>query len=270
MRAAGFCCRAEASPNAAFGKLPRATTFVSLPAATPPLVQAPKPTMLLGANAARRDDLCDDDGTAPLLSPPCTNTAPAACASSTQNHHSRSRPPLEKAYLHLHSMVCKEHATGERALGLTAAPRSGPADRARWAATRARCCPHGTRPRPGTAQSQRQALRLAHGQTLVCLAPGCTALVDLQAARRCARASGRDAFEPGDGCASPACSACSWPARFEARQRRMAIALLTGERSLVLWPASTHKGVPIWHVPRSLMLAAACGVLRRLARGRCR
>ena len=36
----------------------------------------------------------------------------------------------------------------------------------------------------------------------MCGATGCSALVDFQAARRRARAAGRDAFATGDGCAA--------------------------------------------------------------------
>ena len=65
---------------------------------------------------------------------------------------------------------------------------SGPA---RWAARRACGSGLGELAKPGRAQGTRDALAAAHALTCVCCAPGCVALVALQAARAAARAAGR-------------------------------------------------------------------------------
>jgi len=150
-----------------------------------------------------------------------------------------------------------EHGTleiwhGDMLLECTLEPRAGLADHERWTARRA-CWRHGRYPRPGLAENTQAALRRAHTQTLECKATGCGALVDLQAARRLARKAGRDYFIAGDGCASAQCSTRHWPARFAAGQQRMAAALQSNERRLVLWPLTTAARSEIWALP------AECG-----------
>ena len=86
---------------------------------------------------------------------------------------------------------------------------SGPA---RWAARRACGSGLGVLAKPGRAKGTRDALAAAHTLTCVCCTPGCAALVDLQAARREARAAGRSAFEPGDGCSGRSCCAPAFSA----------------------------------------------------------
>ena len=127
--------------------------------------------------------------------------------------------------------------------------------RAEWEARRA-CWRYGRYPRPGTAKSTKDALRAAHGQTLLCQDPECRALVDLQSARRIARAAGRRRFEAGDGCGSKSCSAKHWKARFRSQQLKMASALRDGKRVLVLWPESTEGRISLRIVPAALAAAA--------------
>ena len=98
---------------------------------------------------------------------------------------------------------------------------------------------------PGTLA----AFRRAHGQTIVCRTRGCGSLVDLQAARRLARAAGRKRIAKGDGCASALCSAHHAPGRFACAQRRKATALLGGARTLVLAPPTAAARVELWAVP---------------------
>jgi hypothetical protein len=128
--------------------------------------------------------------------------------------------------------------------------------RAVWAARRA-CFWHGRYPRPGTAETTKAALRAAHGQTLLCRVPECRALVDLQSARRIARAAGRSRFQPGDGCGSKSCSAKHWRRRFHAQQRKMASALRDGKRVLVLWPESTTGRATLRVASAAVAVAAA-------------
>ena len=132
---------------------------------------------------------------------------------------------------------------------------------ATWAERRA-SWKWGRFPPPGHADSQKATLRAAHAQTLVCMAPGCAALVDLQVARRLARAAGRDSFEPGDGCAGATCSAKSWPARHKRQQKEMAAALRGDSRVLVLWPRSTAARVDLAVAPRCITRRIADDVLR--------
>ena len=123
--------------------------------------------------------------------------------------------------------------------------------RAIWEARRA-SFRHGRYPRPGTADSTKEALKAAHGHTLLCRVPDCRSLVDLQSARRIARAADRRHFEPGDGCGSRCCSRKHWKARFRAQQLKMAAALRDGKRVLVLWPESTEGRVTLSIAPPDL------------------
>lgn len=128
--------------------------------------------------------------------------------------------------------------------------------RAEWEARRA-CWRWGRYPRPGTAETTKEALKVAHGQTLLCRVPACRSLVDLQSARRIARAAGRSRFEPGDGCGSRCCSRKHWKARFHAQQLKMASALRDGSRVLVLWPPTIKGRVELKVAPADLADAAA-------------
>jgi hypothetical protein len=130
----------------------------------------------------------------------------------------------------------------------------------RWAARRA-CWRWGRYPPPGHARNTLLALRTAHTQVVLCRRAGCAALVDMQAARRRARAAGRDVFEIGDGCAGPLCSVRPWPQRFARRQASMAKALGVGSRMLMLWPPSTAARQDQWAVPPWLAAAIANAVL---------
>ena len=123
--------------------------------------------------------------------------------------------------------------------------------RAIWEARRA-CFRHGRYPRPGTAETTKEALRAAHVQTLLCKDPACRHLVDLQSARRIARAAGRSRFEPGDGCGSRSCSAKHWKARFHRQQLKMAAALRAGDRVLVLWPEGIEGRVTLTITPSDM------------------
>lgn len=131
--------------------------------------------------------------------------------------------------------------------------------RAVWEARRA-SFRHGRYPRPGTAETTKAALRVAHGQTLICRVPECRAIVDLQSARRVARTASRSRFELGDGCASRICSRKHWPARFHHKQLKMAASLRSGERMLVLWPESAESRVELSVAPAELTYAVSDGV----------
>ena len=91
----------------------------------------------------------------------------------------------------------------------------------------------------GNAPGSHTALRLAHGLTFQCPTPGCESLVNLQAAKRRARAAGRDRYALGDGCASKVCSANHKPGRFSSRQRTCATGLLHSHRLLIRRPDRT-------------------------------
>lgn len=131
-----------------------------------------------------------------------------------------------------------------------------------WEERRA-CWRHGRFPRPGKAESTKEALKAAHGHTLICKVQACRSLVDLQTARRIARAAGRSDFEDGDGCGSRCCSAKHWRGRFHAQQLKMATALRDGSRVLVLWPESTEGRVELRVVPGSLVASITDFVANR-------
>lgn len=131
--------------------------------------------------------------------------------------------------------------------------------RAVWEARRASFC-HGRYPPPGTAESTKEALKAAHGHTLLCRVAECRALVDLQSARRIARAAGRSRFEPGGGCGSRCCSRKHWRARFRAQQLKMAAALRDGNRVLVLWPEGIQGRVALLIAPPDLTRRVADAV----------
>lgn len=137
---------------------------------------------------------------------------------------------------------------------------SSEAQCAEWAARRA-CWRWGRYPAPGHAESTQAALKAARAQTVLCMRPGCGALVDLQTARRLARAAGHDTLEPSSGCAGAACSAKPWPARFRLQQKRMANALRGGTRTLVLRPPTIRPRVDLLLAPAALAAAVADAVL---------
>ena len=64
---------------------------------------------------------------------------------------------------------------GDDLLEHESVPRATAADRARWAHVRAHPTCWGPRPPKGTALGTEQALRAAHGHTLLCETPGCEA-----------------------------------------------------------------------------------------------
>ena len=144
----------------------------------------------------------------------------------------------------------------------TLVQRAGPEDRERWARVRA-SGPwlYGPRPQKGLADGTVKALKAAHGRTFHCATPGCAALVDLESARRLARAAGRDFIAPGDGCSSALCSAHYAPSRFHERQAIKAMRLLRRERVLVLKPPTTAARVDLWAVPHVVSHAIAYATL---------
>ena len=105
-----------------------------------------------------------------------------------------------------------------------------------WADARARHHPEGRAER-GHAEGTLIALAACKALTLVCQREGCGLLVHWMAARRSARAHGRDVFATGDGCGGPRCSAHSRPARVRASQAAMAARLGSWPaRVLIQWP----------------------------------
>ena len=127
--------------------------------------------------------------------------------------------------------------------------------RQRWAESRRRHHPYGSRAKPGRARGTTLALAAAQGHTLVCMRAGCSALVHLQSARRQARDAGRASLIIGDGCASASCTRGRLqPGRFAQRQMDMAEALRDGSRTLVLWPATACARIDLLVVPRALVL----------------
>ena len=144
-----------------------------------------------------------------------------------------------------------------RAVGCEKIEVADLASRKRWTAARARHHPVG-RARRGYAQGTKDALRRAQEHTVVCTAPGCRALVHLQAARQQARKDGRQTFMAGDGCASRMCARSHvQPGRFWRGQKDRAAALRCGQRTLVLWPPTTAARVTLWAAPPDLVDAIA-------------
>ena len=142
--------------------------------------------------------------------------------------------------------------------GLRAVKLAGLAGLERWAAARARGGFWQSGFRRGKADGTRRALRRALGQTLVCQQEGCNAFVHLQSARKAAHRAGRAYFAVGDGCASRRCTRShAQLRRFRDRQRQMAAALLTGRRTLVVWPPHARARIVLWAVPRAVAHALA-------------
>ena len=135
--------------------------------------------------------------------------------------------------------------------------------RVRWAASRARHHPWGSRARPGLAAGTQAALLASQSQLIVCSRGECRALVHLQTARKQARKAGRSALAASDGCASRLCTLGHVrPRRFAGSQEAMAEGLLGGSRTLVLPPASISPRSNLWGVPNSLAGHVATRVLR--------
>ena len=129
-----------------------------------------------------------------------------------------------------------------------------PTGPSRWAWRRAHV--HQGLEERGKTAGTRRALAKAHSLTLCCQAPGCAALVAMQAARTQARAAARATYAPGDGCGSRACSANYRPGQFKRNQLKMAAALEGGARTLVRWPSSLGA-TGVWKRPPWAAAAAA-------------
>ena len=142
-------------------------------------------------------------------------------------------------------------------------PRAGPEDWRRWAACRAQYSRSPTEGR-GSAPGSHIALRREGCATVVCSRAGCDALVHLHSARRRARREGRDSFAVGDGCAGRGCSINFRPGQFKKAQRRMAAALVAGERFLAPWPNSCDDG-DLHYFPAAVAEAAAAAALASLS-----
>lgn len=147
--------------------------------------------------------------------------------------------------------------------------RAGAEQRARWIAAG----PHGwlacgraagaLHVGPGNAHGSKAALAEVRSHTLVCLTPGCHALVDRGRARFNAHAAGRDYYVAGDGCASRHCSNVHRCGRFAERQQAMAVALEMGERKLIDWPCDLGDH-DVWMYSRASACCAAAAARRAL------
>ena len=136
-------------------------------------------------------------------------------------------------------------------------PRAGPKEWERWSFARASGAFHKNQCGSGNAAGSLDALQQMRCLTLVCLQPGCSALVDYKAARRQAKQAGRVLFEPGDGCAGRApCSDDHRAPRFYDRQLEHAAQLESGERLLVRWPVD-REDREIWVYPAEAACSAA-------------
>ena len=112
-------------------------------------------------------------------------------------------------------------------------PRAGPDDWERWDFARRSGAAHKNQCGTGRADGSLDALQQMRTLTLVCLRPGCSALVDYKAARRQAKRAGRVLFEPGDGCAGRApCSEDHRASRFYKRQFETAAEFESGQKRL--------------------------------------
>ena len=124
--------------------------------------------------------------------------------------------------------------------------------RDRWAANRA----SGWFPTKGLgvggapgSEASRQRHRLL---TLVCGAPGCTALVNRARARQHAHKAGRTSFAAGDGCASRVCSRAFRVKRFQQAQAKVCREVEAGERLLMRWQARLDDR-DVWLEPAEVM-----------------
>jgi hypothetical protein len=136
-------------------------------------------------------------------------------------------------------------------------PRAGPEAWERWDFARASGAAHKNQCGSGNADGSLDALQQMRSLSLVCLRPGCSALVDYKVARRQAKQAGRVSFEPGDGCAGRLpCSDCHKPPRFSRDQRATAAKLESGERLLVRWPLDRDDH-EVWAYPMEVARSAA-------------
>ena len=135
--------------------------------------------------------------------------------------------------------------------------RAGPEDWERWRFARASGAFHKNQCGPGNAAGSLDALQQMRSLTLVCLRPGCSALVDYKVARSQAKRAGRVLFEPGDGCAGRApCSDDHRASRFYDRQLKTAAELESGKRKLVRWPVDRDDR-EVWAYPAEAACSAA-------------
>lgn len=104
-----------------------------------------------------------------------------------------------------------------------------------------------TPPAHGKAHNTLTALRLASTLTIIC--EECDALVDLRAARRSAKKRAHTHIQPSDGC--PSCSATSTPLRWARTQLAMALAIQSGQRTLVNRPPSAANRINLHTIPLS-------------------
>jgi len=136
-------------------------------------------------------------------------------------------------------------------------PRAGLEQRDQWAFRRRSGAFHKQQCGAGNAPGTREALHRYSTLSMICCAPGCSALVDYKVARRQAKQAGRLYFMPGDGCAGLApCSVDHRAARFAQRQRKQAAELEAGDRLLVCWPAGLDER-EVWYYPREAACEAA-------------
>jgi len=145
--------------------------------------------------------------------------------------------------------LCQAVAAGEKPRRLEF---GGLEARDRWAANRA----SGWFPTKGVgvggapgSEASRQRHRLL---TLVCGAPGCTALVNRARARQHAHKAGRTSFAAGDGCASRVCSRAFRAKRFQQAQAKVAREVEAGERLLMRWQAGLDDH-EVWLEPADVV-----------------
>lgn len=162
--------------------------------------------------------------------------APGASASRGTAHAAHeldppdSPPPGGEEVVALSHLACRrEHFQSEQMVRLC-----DPEAPARWMADRA-SGQWSSNAKPGTSDAARAARTVARGLTFTCTATGCSALVDLQSARRQAGAAGRTRLLPGDGCSSRQCAAFFKPRKVARRQNAMAAGLKAATRWLVRW-----------------------------------
>ena len=142
-------------------------------------------------------------------------------------------------------------------------PRAGPDDWERWDFARRSGAAHKNQCGTGRADGSLDALQQMRTLTLICLQPGCSALVDYKVARRQAKQAGRVVFEAGDGCAGPLpCSGSHRAPRFRVRQLKTALELERGKRLLIRWPLD-REDHEVWAYPVEAAYSAA--VSARLA-----
>jgi len=161
--------------------------------------------------------------------------------------------------LHLLMRVAEWHFSQQELALLDLIECDGPAVRERRAQSRFWWYRGEGRPTPGFHPSSVAAIHQANRQKTACII--CHSLVDLQHARRQARAAGRSQFSPGDGCANRHCSLHHCPARFARRQLDSAQKLLAGECVLVLWPSSVASRARLFVAPATITTAITSPIL---------